>query len=1149
MGLNAPPPQAVSLTSYPSGQKITATASGTTWLSVSTAGQTTPTTASVAINPAGLGAGTYQGKITVTSSTAGASQLVVPVTLVVSFPQSISFLYQTSLPPPAQVCFLFSGTPSGGSFSTSASTASGSNWLSVTPAAGATPANVCISSAPQGLALGQYSGTVTITGPSATPLTISVTLTVANGPILTSNPQSLSFVYEMGSNPPAAQSFSITSDLPSAGVSLAASAATSSGGDWLAVSPAQASTPGTFTVSIKPVTLAPGAYTGSVVIKSSVASNSPPNVPVTLNVPDIRISALPAMLAFNYEIGCNAPSPLSLGLTSKMADGRPVPAGFTATANGGWLSIDSKAGATPGNINVSVNTQGISAGIYHGTVAVASAMASNSPEAVPVLLIASSPGLTLNPGALSFNYQIGYGGLTESPLSISSCGAPLDFKISTPSVSWLSVDTLSGTTPAQPNISINPGSLSKGTYKTTITITSVAAGSSQVVPVTLVVRDLPALIVSPSALSFYYQQGFAVPSPQTLSVSAGSTSFAVSASSTAFGGKWISLGNSGGTTPASLSVGVQPAGLAPGTYTGTISISSFGASNSPVQIPITLTVSKLGNLAASPASLSFETQVGSPIKGQTITISSSCPQLGFKTSYSPASWLSIDPPLHGSTGTIDGVTGQVYSAPAPVSVSPDIIGLGAGTYSSIVTITPDSGAPAVNVPITLTIRDNHLRIPQVADGSGWKTTIVLVNTDSDPAPFTLTFRSADGSPVAIPLLGIGAVTDYADVIPIGGIRTIETRGLANNLVQGWGEVIAGKSINGTAIFRQHTPGTVDTEGAVPLKSSSGKHFLVPFDNTQGFITAIAMLNPDSSQTATVNISFRDENGAPITAGSIVLKPGTRQAFVLPSQFSGLANERGIAEFTSAVEISALGLRASPRYTLASIEPIDTATLPAAGTTATISQIADGGDWETTMILVNSGSAPAPFSLRFTQPYGIPWALQVAGTTGVSEYSDVIPAGGSRIIDTAGTSPALAQGWGQVITTGSVAGTAIFRQRLSTVRDAEGAVPLSLSGMQQFVVPFDNTQGFVTAIALANEDPSQATNVSVTLRDLNGAVLGSGVVNLAPLGRSAFVVPLQFPVTGNVQGVAEFSSSNVVLSALGLRYNPIGSFTSIPAAQQ
>lgn len=1152
MGLNAPAPQALSLTSYPSGQTITATASGGTWLSVSTTGNTTPTTAWVAVNPAGLATGTYQGKITLKSSTAGASALLVPVTLVVSLPQSISFLFQQGSQPPAQVCFMLSGAPSGASFSTSASTASGSNWLTVTPAGGVTPANICISSAPQGLPLGKYLGSVTITGATATPLTISITLNVANGPLLSPNPASLSFVFEMGGSPPAAQAISITSDLPSTGVPLAASAATNLGGDWLAVSPAQSSTPGTFLVSIKPVTLAPGVYTGNVVMSSAIASNSPIQVPVTLNVPDIRLSALPAMLAFNYEIGCKAPDALSLGLSSAMGDGTPFPLSFTAAANsaganGGWLRINSKTGTTPGNLNVSVNTKGISAGTYSGTVTVASAMASNSPQAVPVLLIASNPGPSLNPGALTFNYQIGYGGLTQSPLSISSCGAPLDFKISMPPVGWLSVDTPSGTTPALANISVDPSNLSKGTYKTTITVSSAAAGSSQVVPVTLVVRDLPTLIASPTAFSFYYDEGFAVPSPQTLLVSGGNTSFAASVTGT-FGGKWLTIDNSGGTTPASLRIGVQPAGLGPGTYNGTVSISSFGASNSPVNIPVTLIVSTAGTLTASPASLSFDTQVGSPVKGgQTITVASSSLQLGFETSFSIASWLSITPTPHGSTGTINGATGQVSSAPATVSVLADTTGLPAGTYAATITIKPDNGTPAINIPVTLTMRDNHLRIPQVADGNGWKTTIVLVNTDSDPAPFTLTFRDAGGSPVAMPLQGIGLVTRYSDVIPIGGTRTIETPGTASNLVQGWGEVIAGKSINGTAIFRQHTAGSVDTEGAVPLKGSSGKHFLVPFDNTQSFVTAIAMLNPDSSQTATVNISFRDENGQPITSGSLVLKPGTRQAFVLPSQFSGLANQRGIAEFTSPLEISALGLRASPHYTLASIEPIDTASLPAAGTTATISQIADGGDWETTMILVNTGSAAAPFSLRFTQPFGIPWALQVAGTTGISEYSDVIPAGGSRIIDTAGASPTLAQGWGQVITPGSVAGTAIFRQRLSTVRDAEGAVPLSLSGMRQFVVPFDNTHGFVTAIALANEDPSQSTAVSVTLRDLNGVFLGNGIINLMPSGRSAFVLPLQFPQTANVQGVAEFSSPNVVLSALGLRYNPIGSFTSIPAA--
>ena len=1153
MGLNPPAPQALSLTSYPTGQTITATASGGSWLSVTTAGKATPTTATVAVNPAGLASGTYQGKITVTSSTAGASPLTVPVTLVVSIPQSISFLYQANSPPPAQVCFTLSGASSGASFSATVSTAAGENWLAVTPASGITPAKICISSAPQGLPLGNYSGTVTITGATATPLTIPVTLSVANGPLLSSSPQSLAFVLQLGGTPPAAQSVSITSDVPSTGVPLAASASTDSEGSWLAVSPGQSSTPGTFSVSIKPVTLSPGVYTGNVVITSSTASNSPVKIPVTLTVPDIRLSVLPAMLAFNYQIGCAAPGPLSLTLSSKAVDGSPYSVGFTAAAsasgNGGWISIDSQAGTTPGNVNVSVNTSGISAGTYHGSVAVASATASNSPQLVPVLLIASSPGISLSPGALTFNYQIGSGAPSSTSLSISSCGAPLDFKMSAPQVSWLSIDNMSGTTPASANISVNPGNLSKGTYQTTITISSAAAGSTQNIPVTLIVRDSPALIVSPGALNFYYEQGFVAPGPQTFTVSGGNTSFTASAT-TAFGGKWLFINNVGGTTPSTLGVTVQPTTLAPGTYIGTILISSAGASNSPVSIPVTLTVSKAGHLSASPASLSFETQVGSPIsQGQTITVSSTGSQLGFATSFTGGGWISLSPTPHGATGTVDGQTGQVTSAPALVSASAITGGLAAGTYSGTITITPDTGEPATNIPVTLTVHDNHLRIPQVADGNGWKTTIVLVNTDTDPAPFTLSFRNAFGIPVAMPLQGIGPVSNYSDVIPVGGSRIIETPGTSSSLIQGWGEVVAAKSITGTAIFRQHSPGSVDTEGAVPLKSSSGTHFLVPFDNTQGFVTAMAMLNPDSTRTATVGVVFHDENGQQISTGSLVLAPGTRQAFVLPTQFSSLANQRGVAEFTSPVEISALGLRASPRYTLASIEPIDTTGLPAAGATATISQIADGGGWETEIILVNTGLTPAPVSLSFIQPLGSPWALQVAGTSGISEYSDVIPAGGSRIIDTAGSSPMLSQGWGQVITTGSVAGTAIFRQQLSSVRDAEGAVPLSLSGMQQFVVPFDNTQGFVTAVALANEDPFHATSVSVTLRDLNGVVLGNGSVNLTPLGRSAFVLPSQFSETANIQGVAEFSSPNVDLSALGLRYNPIGSFTSIPAVQK
>jgi len=730
----------------------------------------------------------------------------------------------------------------------------------------------------------------------------------------------------------------------------------------------------------------------------------------------------------------------------------------------------------------------------------------------------------------------------------------VDFTISTPTANWLAIDKLIGATPASANISVNPGNLAKGTYTSMITISSSAAGNSQSLAVTLVVRDRPTLLVSPNTLAFNYVTGFPPPLAQTLSISAGDTNFTASASTTP-NANWLSISNLGGTTPASLRVSVQPYGLAAGTYSGTILIQSPAASNSPTSIPVKLTVAKTAQLSASPTSLFFDAQFGSRMnQSQTILVSSTGNQISFDANATIGSWLSITP-SHATTGTINPGTGGIVNSAVSAVVSIDPTGLPVGTYSGSLAITPSSGASPITVPVTLAVRGNHLRIPQVADGSGWKTTIVLVNTDSEPAPFTLSFMKSDGTSLTMPLDQIGPARDYSDVIPVGGSRTIETQGTANYLSQGWAEVVAAKSVTGTAIFHQRTAANLDTEGAVRVGTGAGKYFLLPFDNTEGFVTSMAILNPDNTQSATVSIVFRDENGQQISTESLLVSAKHRQAFILPSQFPKVADKRGVAEFSSPnVELSAFGLRASPRNALTSIDPIVPDNLPAPGTTATISQVADGGDWETTIILVNTGNkltgdlselVPAPFSLRFTQPDGTPWRIPVAGTDGVSEYSDVIPVGGSKIIETGGSTTTLSQGWAQVITSGSIAGTAIFRQRLSADRDAEGAVPLSLSSTRRFVVPFNNTQGFVTAMALVNQDPSQSTAVSVSLRDENGQALGSEVLKLAPLGRSAFVLATLFPETGNTQGVAEFSSTNVDLSALGLLYNPLGSFTSIP----
>jgi len=63
-----------------------------------------------------------------------------------------------------------------------------------------------------------------------------------------------------------------------------ASAATSSGGNWLAVSPTSGANAGTLTVSAGVGTLIPGTYVGAITVAATGAANTPQTVPVTLTV-------------------------------------------------------------------------------------------------------------------------------------------------------------------------------------------------------------------------------------------------------------------------------------------------------------------------------------------------------------------------------------------------------------------------------------------------------------------------------------------------------------------------------------------------------------------------------------------------------------------------------------------------------------------------------------------------------------------------------------------------------------------------------------------------------------------------------------------------------------------------------------------------
>jgi uncharacterized protein (TIGR03437 family) len=521
-------------------------------------------------------------------------------------------------------------------------------------------------------------------------------MTIAQSPTLAVSPTAMSFAYQSGGSAPNGQALAISSSTGDV-LSFAATATTYSGGNWLSVSPSSGSTPANVSISVNPAGLGAGTYSGSVTISSTGASNSPQSISITLTVsatPALTISQ--ATLGFSYQLGGAAPSGQNVSVGSSGA-ALAFSASATTNSGGNWLSVTPSSGTTPANLSVSVNPAGLAAGTYFGNVTITSAGAANSPQSISVTLaVSAAPALTISQAVLGFSHQLGGATPGGQSVSVGSSGAALAFTASVTTTSggnWLLVTPNGGTTPANLSISVNPGGLGAGTYSGNVTISSTGASNSpQSILVTLTVSTLPVLMISQSTLGFAYQTGGVVPGGQNVSVGSSGAALAFTASvTTTSGGNWLLVTPNSGTTPANLGISVNPAGLGAGAYSGNLTISSTGASNSPQSILITLTVTSTAAISISPSLLQYAYQSGSNLpQAQTVAVSATS-AAAFTAAASGGSWLTVNP----TSGT----------TPAILSVSVSPAGLNPGTYNGTITVTGTSGAqgmPVVNVTLTVT---------------------------------------------------------------------------------------------------------------------------------------------------------------------------------------------------------------------------------------------------------------------------------------------------------------------------------------------------------------------------------------------------------------------------------------------------------------
>ena len=219
---------------------------------------------------------------------------------------------------------------------------------------------------------------------------------------------------------------------------------------------------------------------------------------------------------------------------------------------------------------------------------------------------------------------------------------------------------------------------------------------------------------------------------------------------------------------------------------------------------------------------------------------------------------------------------------------------------------------------------------QLVDGAGWKTTINLVNLDTQQASFTLYLFADDGTPMTLATVNESGQTTFGSTIQgniqVGGSATYATEGTSPALAQGWAAMDSAQRIAGQAVFRRSIPGLPDTEAVVPFTSIFDLRQILPFDHTGGFVTGVALTNPGASDL-TITLSFRTSNGTQLLQDKITLPALTHTAFLFTDKYPLTKNQRGVVEITTpggtlanitGIGVGVLGLRGNPSGALTTV---------------------------------------------------------------------------------------------------------------------------------------------------------------------------------------------------------------------------------------
>jgi len=217
----------------------------------------------------------------------------------------------------------------------------------------------------------------------------------------------------------------------------------------------------------------------------------------------------------------------------------------------------------------------------------------------------------------------------------------------------------------------------------------------------------------------------------------------------------------------------------------------------------------------------------------------------------------------------------------------------------------------------------------------------------------------------------------------------------------------------------------------------------------------------------------------------------------------------------------------------------------AGTDSVLPQLLDGAGWTTLFSIINTDTVPVTFSFQFWGDGGTAFPFPILnGPPGV--LTATLAPGASYFAQSPGTSSVLQQGWAVATSSGKIGVTAILQFSIGSPRDSLGSETSTSSG-DSILIPFDNTQGKVTAIAVANTNATQSLTVSMQFATESGGQSNTSIV-LPPLAHQAVVVPAINQAVAGSRGSIHFTAPSPDISVMGLEFTSAGAFTSLGAFQ-